>query len=386
MEKPWQVEAVASPKKLEIAVHDMIGKSFFGDGISSKDVLAAIRSVPDAKEIHLRVNSNGGVVDEAKGIGNILAERAAAGVQVTGYVDGLAASAGSFLLTFASRVVMPSNTFQMVHQVRAGIRGTADEVEAASKLMRRMNDQLAEAYSAASFRRGKMRTKEEFLSLFAKGDTYMDADEAIVWGLADEKIEPLRAAACSIDLLGLSESAPATLREAPYVVSSEITNSIAQPEPAPRATAAAESSASEIRKNKMDAKELKASHPEVYAAVFEMGKEAGKADGLVEGRASELKRVNAHLKMAETTGAQKVAYEAIASGKNVGDDDVLADYHSAAIKRSAIAVREEDAAVAAAALAGAGGSSADGSSGAQAMDLGDRIVAELEASKGTVKK
>src|SRR5690606_40589070 len=86
----WQVELRASPAsdKLEIAVHDVIGQSFWEDGVTSKDFLAALRSAPNAETIELRVNSVGGEVDQAKAMGNLLAERAANGVTITGYVDG----------------------------------------------------------------------------------------------------------------------------------------------------------------------------------------------------------------------------------------------------------------------------------------------------------
>lgn len=191
----WRFECRAKGTKLEIAIHDIIGGSLFEQGVTSKSVLEALRAAPDAQEIAVRVNSVGGLVDEAKGIVNLLAERAAAGVRVTGYVDGLAASAASYVLTACQRVVMPSNTFQMVHQGHGRAHGTASDFEEVASVLRRINVQLAEAYAGASARRGKRKTKEDFLALFAKGDTYFDADEAIAWGLADEKVEALPVAA-----------------------------------------------------------------------------------------------------------------------------------------------------------------------------------------------
>jgi|GEM_PF-5404870 len=217
-DRAWQLEARATgKKKLEIAVHDVIGQSFFEDGITSKKFLGLIRSMPDAQEIDLRINSIGGVVDEAKGMLSILAERAGVGVVTTGYVDGIAASAASYLLTGCSRVVMPGNTFQMLHQCRGGVRGNADEIAAHAVVMRRMNEQLAEGYAAASARRGKGKTKEDFLALFAQGDTYLDADESLEWGLADEKLEALQIAASLVDLDGI-EGVPGVALTAPYVV------------------------------------------------------------------------------------------------------------------------------------------------------------------------
>src|SRR6478609_4193660 len=226
LERGWNVALRSkSTSELEIAVYDVIGNTFWGEGVSSKDFLAKLRAAPDAKKISLRVNSVGGIVDEAKAMVNLLLERAANGVEIVATVDGIASSAASYLLTAATRVEMPANAFQMIHGVRGGIRGTAKDLEDAAVLFRRMNDQLAEAYAAASERRGKKQTKATFLELFAAGDTYLDADQAIEYGLADLKLESLQAAACLADIGGL-EGAPALLRAAPYVVT-------ASAEPAP---------------------------------------------------------------------------------------------------------------------------------------------------------
>lgn len=235
IDRPWTVALREKPAdELEVVVYDIIGPSgFFSDGVGAKDVLARLRALPNAKKISLRVNTVGGILDEAKAMVNLLAERIANGVEVVATVDGLAASAGSYLLTGASRVVMPSNAFQMIHQGRAGIRGTADEMEARSKLLRRENQQMADAYAAAAARRGKTKTAADFLALFAKGDTYLDADEAIAWGLADEKLEPLKIAACLADLDALPDEAPSALRTAAYVG-----RATAQVDPAPPKTPA----------------------------------------------------------------------------------------------------------------------------------------------------
>ncbi len=218
VERGWTVALRSkSTDELEIAVYDVIGQSFWGDGISSKDFLAKLRAAPDAKKITLRVNSVGGIVDEAKAMVNLLLERAANGVEIVATVDGLAASAASYLLTAATRVEMPANAFQMLHGVRGGVRGTAGDLEEAAALFRRMNEQLAEAYAAASERRGKKQTKSTYLELFAAGDTYLDADQAIEYGLADAKIATLKVAACLADI-GELDGAPDALRAAPYVV------------------------------------------------------------------------------------------------------------------------------------------------------------------------
>jgi len=210
-EKSWMVALRDTGKDtLEISIYDQIGGGVYGDGIGVKDLLTKLRSAPNAKKISLRVGSVGGAVDVAKAMHSLLRERVAAGVEVEATVDGLAASAASYLLTAASKVIMPSNAFQMLHQVRGGARGTSDDLGRASELFKRTNAQLAQGYADASVRRGKGKTQADFLAEFARGDLYLDADEAIAWGLADEKMEPVQMAA-ALDLSDL-RTAPEALR------------------------------------------------------------------------------------------------------------------------------------------------------------------------------
>lgn len=207
-----------SAKTLELSVYDIIGKDFWtGDGVTAAYVLQKLRSTPDAKKIVLRINSIGGIVSEATAMINLLRERAADGVEIEAHVDGIAASAASFLTTAADRVLMPDNAFMMVHAARSGMRGTQREMQRAAETLAKVDDQIATSYAAASERRGKNKTKADYLALMADGDHYFTAAEAIEWGLADESVEAVKVAACAVDLDGL-ESAPEALRAMPYVV------------------------------------------------------------------------------------------------------------------------------------------------------------------------
>lgn len=173
-----------------------------------------------------------------------------------------------------------------------------------------------------------------------------------------------------------AQTATSAIHESP-----EEQSPIAPPTQAQRKTAAAVGAAPQPRKKHMDEQELKAQHPELYAAVLAKGKADGKEEGVKEGEAKERKRVLAHLKMADTTGATKVAGEAIASGASVLDEEVHAEYVSAALKKAAVAERDNDAVAAATATAGA-----ETAGNVAQKDLGDEIVARLDAGKNKVKK
>lgn len=218
--KPWKLDVRAAggdASQLELVVYDVIGADFFGGGVTPQAVLEKLRTSPEAKKIVLRINSVGGVLDDAKSIGNLLAERVADGVDVEARIDGVAASAAAYLATFASRVVMPDNAFMMIHRARAGTRGNADDFAAAAKVLSDNDAIMAEAFAAASARRGKAKSKDDFMQAISKADRYFRATEAIEWGLADQKIAAVKAVACAVPLEDLAEDAPEELRGAPYV-------------------------------------------------------------------------------------------------------------------------------------------------------------------------
>jgi hypothetical protein len=84
----------------------------------------------------------------------------------------------------------------------------------------------------------------------------------------------------------------------------------------------------------MDKEELKKKHPELYAAIYNEGLEAGVNQ--------EKNRVEAHIKLGETSGSMKTAAQFIREGKSVTDEKVQAEYLSARMNNGALNARNED--------------------------------------------
>lgn len=118
----------------------------------------------------------------------------------------------------------------------------------------------------------------------------------------------------------------------------------------------------------MTEEELLAQHPSLHAAML--------AKGATQGQASERKRVCAHLKLAKSTGARDVAEAAIASGASTMDEDVHADYLSAALGKRETAARQSDSDAAGAALGDAA------TTPVATKDLGDDVADRVEAAMG----
>jgi ATP-dependent Clp protease protease subunit len=148
---------------------------------------------PD-KDINLFINSPGGVVTAGLAIYDTMQFIKP---DVATYVMGQACSMGSFLANAGAagkRYVLPESR-TMIHRVSSGTRGTSGSVhvqelefEDARRHLeesKRINQRLTELYVKHNTA-GK--TYEEMFETM-KFDTFLSAEEAVKWGLADKVIE-----------------------------------------------------------------------------------------------------------------------------------------------------------------------------------------------------
>ena len=148
---------------------------------------------PD-KDIHFYINSPGGAVTSGLAIYDTM-QFIKPDVSTT--VIGQACSMGSFLAMAGSagkRYVLP-NSRTMVHRVSSGTRGTGGSVYVQELEMednirhfeesKNINKRLTELYVKHN---SKGKTFEE-LEATMKFDTFMTADDAVEYGLADMMIE-----------------------------------------------------------------------------------------------------------------------------------------------------------------------------------------------------
>ncbi len=134
---------------------------------------------PDVKFINLYVNSNGGEVTEAMAIRNQLKRHPA---YKTGYVDGFACSAASFILTGCDKVVMYSNTMQMLHNMWTCVCGNYKELRKAADDLEQISIGNRQAYLEKS--NGKM-TEDQIIEILEK-ESWLTAKQCLELGLADE--------------------------------------------------------------------------------------------------------------------------------------------------------------------------------------------------------
>jgi ATP-dependent Clp endopeptidase proteolytic subunit ClpP len=156
--------------------------SWGGDwGVSAKEFAKALDALPDdTAEIRLHVNSPGGEVYEGIAIMNQLRAHKA---QVTVVVDGLAASAASFIAASADKTIMGRNSQLMIHDAWGLAIGNAADMRDLADRLDKISDNIASVYAdktggdVAQWRGAML------------AETWYDADEAVTAGLADVALE-----------------------------------------------------------------------------------------------------------------------------------------------------------------------------------------------------
>lgn len=200
MKKTWySVKAKAGDTAAEISIYDEIG--FWG--VTAAAFIADLKKI-DAKELTVFVNSPGGSVFDGLAIYNALRQHPA---NVTVKVMGVAASAASFIAMAGDKIVMPENTFMMVHNPMGGVFGNADEMREWADTLDKIAASLISIYVA---RTGK---SEDEVKALLDAETWMTAKEAVDLGFADEVQAEMKIAA-SFEVEQLPENIQAAFRAA----------------------------------------------------------------------------------------------------------------------------------------------------------------------------
>lgn len=148
---------------------------------------------PD-KDILLYINSPGGQVSAGLGIYDTMQFIKC---DVSTVVIGQACSMGSFLSQAGAkgkRIVLPESR-TMIHRVSSGTRGTSgtvhvqelqfEDAQRAFEESKKVNRRLTELY----VRHNTAGKNYDEMSETMKFDTFLTANEAVAWGLADKVVE-----------------------------------------------------------------------------------------------------------------------------------------------------------------------------------------------------
>ncbi|MGB7363140.1 MAG: head maturation protease, ClpP-related [Rhodococcus sp. (in: high G+C Gram-positive bacteria)] len=170
----YQIRNAAGDGSAEILIYDEIGDSWWG-GVSAKDFVRDIIAI-DADTITIRINSPGGDVFDGIAIMNAIKAHPAT---VTVYVDGLAASAASFIAMAGNDIIIRRNAEMMIHDPSGFCYGNAADMTDLAAQLDRIGTNIATMYAD---RAGG--TVESWRDLML-AETWYSAEEAVTAGLAD---------------------------------------------------------------------------------------------------------------------------------------------------------------------------------------------------------
>jgi len=167
-------------KSAEILVYGIIGGGLFEDGITGKQFVDALNTLgSDVGEIHVRINSVGGSAFDGQAIYNALIAHPA---KKTVSVEGVAASAASFVAMAGDTIRMYANSLMMIHRSWNLTMGNVSDHQKSIELLSRLDGVVADVYAK---RAGK--DVAVFADLMEK-ESWFTADEAQAQGLATEII------------------------------------------------------------------------------------------------------------------------------------------------------------------------------------------------------
>lgn len=166
-----------SPSVGNLYIYAMIGSSWFEEGVTAEGVRQALDGLRGVKTLNIFINSEGGDVFEAKAIYTQLKRFAAEKVV---HIDGLAASAATFIAMAGDRIVTSPAATWMIHEAWTVAMGNAGDLRDSADLLEMINEDIAKLYAD---RTGKdISTVRELMA----AETWMTAQEALDLGFTDE--------------------------------------------------------------------------------------------------------------------------------------------------------------------------------------------------------
>lgn len=161
--------------EVEILLYDQIGYW----GITAEELVSDIKGI-DAKVIHVRIDCPGGDVFMARSIKTALEQHPA---KIIVHIDGLAASAASYIMLAGDEIIIAQGAFIMIHNAWTITVGDTNEHDDTAKFLDKIDGSIRHDYAAKT---GK--DAEEFRQLM-NDETWLDADEALELGLVDKIYE-----------------------------------------------------------------------------------------------------------------------------------------------------------------------------------------------------
>lgn len=190
MKKMWELKQSANLDEIDLYIYGEVeGDGYdwwFGDLIesetSAKHFKNELAKYPNASQINIYINSQGGSVFEGTAIYNQLKRYPA---HKTVYIDGFACSIASVIAMAGDEIIMPKNTMMMIHNMMMSVWGNSKEIRKAADDLDTINAAGRQAYLTKA---GEKLSEEKLVEMM-DAETWLTAEQCIEYGLADKFAE-----------------------------------------------------------------------------------------------------------------------------------------------------------------------------------------------------
>ena len=159
-------------------IYDAIGADpWTGGGVTPQGIADALKEMAGVKTLNVYINSPGGSVFAGEAVYNQIKRFPA---QKNVIVDGLAASAASFIAMAGDKITMGKGSQMMIHRAMGGAFGFENDLRAVADVLSLLSGTIADIYAGKT-----KKTREEMLALM-DAETWMDPEAAVASGFADE--------------------------------------------------------------------------------------------------------------------------------------------------------------------------------------------------------
>lgn len=200
--KGWYSVRNISRDEDEVFIYGVIGGSFFDEGVEPLEFVRDLRTL-NAKKLTIRVNSPGGNIFAARAIRANLLEHDA---EKTTVIDGVAASAGSWIASGPWRTEMTRQSRMFIHSAMGIGLGFAKDLRQAADELDSFTEDIADTFVEKA---GKDRA---YWLNRMEAETWYSDREAVDAGLADGlRGEPSGENTFDTSILAIFENTPKDL-------------------------------------------------------------------------------------------------------------------------------------------------------------------------------
>jgi ATP-dependent Clp protease protease subunit len=172
--RDYKIVLAEAANEASVYLYDVIGQDWWsGGGVTSKQFSKDLLALGN-KTLHLHVNSPGGDVFEGRAM--VAALQAYPG-EVIAHIDGLAASAASFLVMHADQIIMTEGSFMMIHNGWTMAMGDRHAMTNTAALLAKIDGSITDDYLTHV-----SNTREE-VGAWMDAETWFTAAEALDAGL-----------------------------------------------------------------------------------------------------------------------------------------------------------------------------------------------------------